>query len=161
MIIRKATVNDLQAVTDLEAICFPAAEAASKESFKWRLETYPSHFFVMEDENGKIISFVNGPITVEADLVDEMFSDPSYSKENGEWQMIFGVATHPDCQRRGYAGQLHKAMIEEARADGRKGVVLTCKEAKIHYYATFGFKDEGLSSSNHGGVPWHQMRITF
>ena len=161
MIIRKATVNDLQAVTDLEAICFPAAEAASKESFKWRLETYPSHFFVMEDENGKIISFVNGPITVEADLVDEMFSDPSYSKENGEWQMIFGVATHPDCQRRGYAGQLLKAMIEEARADGRKGVVLTCKEAKIHYYATFGFKDEGLSSSNHGGVPWHQMRITF
>ena len=112
MIIRKATVNDLQAVTDLEAICFPAAEAASKESFKWRLETYPSHFFVMEDENGKIISFVNGPITVEADLVDEMFSDPSYSKENGEWQMIFGVATHPDCQRRGYAGQLLKAMIE-------------------------------------------------
>ena len=161
MIIRKATVNDLQAVTDLEAICFPAAEAASKDSFKWRLETYPSHFFVMEDENGKIISFVNGPITVEADLVDEMFSDPSYSKENGEWQMIFGVATHPDCQRRGYAGQLLKAMIEEARADGRKGVVLTCKEAKIHYYATFGFKDEGLSSSNHGGVPWHQMRITF
>ena len=161
MIIRKATVNDLQAVTDLEAICFPAAEAASKESFKWRLETYPSHFFVMEDENGKIISFVNGPITVEADLVDEMFSDPSYSKENGEWQMIFGVATHPDCQRRGYAGQLLKAMIEEARADGRKGVVLTCKEAKIHYYATFGFIDEGLSSSNHGGVPWHQMRITF
>lgn len=161
MTIRKATVNDLQAVTDLEAICFPAAEAASKESFKWRLETYPSHFFVMEDENGKIISFVNGPITVEADLVDEMFSDPSYSKENGEWQMIFGVATHPDCQRRGYAGQLLKAMIEEARTDGRKGVVLTCKEAKIHYYATFGFKDEGLSSSNHGGVPWHQMRITF
>ena len=161
MIIRKATVNDLQAVTDLEAICFPAAEAASKESFKWRLETYPSHFFVMEDENGKIISFVNGPITVEADLVDEMFSDPSYSKENGEWQMIFGVATHPDCQRRGYAGQLLKAMIEESRADGRKGVVLTCKEANIHYYATFGFIDEGLSSSNHGGVPWHQMRITF
>ncbi len=161
MIIRKATVNDLQAVTDLEAICFPAAEAASKESFKWRLETYPSHFFVMEDENGKIISFVNGPITVEADLVDEMFSDPSYSNDNGGWQMIFGVATHPDCQRRGYAGQLLKAMIEESRADGRKGVVLTCKEAKIHYYATFGFIDEGLSSSNHGGVPWHQMRITF
>lgn len=161
MIIRKATVNDMQAVTDLEAICFPAAEAASKESFKWRLETYPSHFFVMEDENGKIISFVNGPITVEADLVDEMFSDPSYSNDNGGWQMIFGVATHPDSQRRGYAGQLLKAMIEEARTDGRKGVVLTCKEAKIHYYATFGFIDEGLSSSNHGGVPWHQMRITF
>ena len=85
MIIRKATVNDLQAVTDLEAICFPAAEAASKESFKWRIETYPTHFFVMENERGEIISFINGPVTKEADLVDEMFSQPSFSNEQVGW----------------------------------------------------------------------------
>ena len=75
--------------------------------------------------------------------------------------MIFGLATHPDYQRKGYAGQLMRALIEQARSEGRKGVVLTCKEHKIKYYSTFGFKDEGLSCSNHGGVPWHQMRITL
>lgn len=161
MKIREVTINDLDAVTNLEAICFPAAEAAPMESFKWRIETYPTHFFVMENERGEIISFINGPVTKEADLVDEMFAEPSYSNEQGDWQMIFGLATHPDYQRKGYAGQLMRALIEQARSEGRKGVVLTCKEHKIKYYSTFGFKDEGLSCSNHGGVPWHQMRITL
>ena len=33
MNIRTATLNDLDAVTAVEAACFPAAEAASKEEF--------------------------------------------------------------------------------------------------------------------------------
>ena len=45
---------------------------------------------------------------------------------------------------------------------GRKGLVLTCKERLIHYYAKFGFVDEGVSEkSTHGNVVWHQMRLTF
>ena len=51
--------------------------------------------------------------------------------------------------------------IADAQANGCKGVVLTCKEPKIPFYARFGYIDEGLSSSTHGGVPWHQMRLTF
>jgi hypothetical protein len=39
--------------------------------------------------------------------------------------------------------------------------VLTCKEAKLHYYAKFGFVNEGISSSEHGGAAWYQMRIRF
>jgi predicted GNAT family N-acyltransferase len=44
---------------------------------------------------------------------------------------------------------------------GREGLVLTCKEAKLHYYARFGFVNEGISSSEHGGAAWYQMRIRF
>ena len=159
-IIRRATIDDLDEVTELEAVCFPPAEAASRESFEWRLKTYPQHFFVMV-KDGRIISFVNGPVTVEADLIDEMFDYPSYSNDEGDWQMIFGVATHPDYQRKGYASIVMRHFIDHAKADGRKGVVLTCKEAKLHFYSTFGYIDEGLSKSNHGGVPWHQMRCRF
>lgn len=159
-IIRKATIADLDKVTELEAVCFPAAEAASRESFEWRLKNYPQHFLVME-KDGQIISFVNGPVTKEQDLIDEMYDSASYSDENGEWQMIFGLVTHPDHQRKGLASQLMRQFINEARNQGRKGVVLTCKETKIAFYSSFGYKDEGISSSTHGGVPWHQMRITF
>lgn len=159
-IIRKATIADLDKVTELEAVCFPAAEAASRGSFEWRLKTYPQHFLVME-KDGQIISFVNGPVTKEQDLIDEMYDSASYSDENGEWQMIFGLVTHPDHQRKGLASQLMCQFINEARDQGRKGVVLTCKETKIAFYSSFGYKDEGISSSTHGGVPWHQMRITF
>jgi len=158
--IRKATLADLDAITALEAICFPEAEAANRESFEWRLRTYPEHFIVME-QDGEIISFVNGPVTKEKDLVDEMYDSPDYSYEAGDWQMIFGLVTHPDYQRQGYASRLMRTFIDEARHQGRKGVLLTCKEHKIAFYSSFGYKDEGVSSSTHGGVPWHQMRITF
>ena len=156
--VRRATPADLDEVTALEACCFPEAEAASRDSFAWRLRTYPLHFWVLETE-GRIVSMVNGPVTKERDLVDEMYNSPAYSDENGAWQMIFGLATHPDFQRQGYAGTLLQILIDEARADGREGVVLTCKEHKIAYYASFGFKDEGFAGSVHGGVAWHQMRL--
>jgi len=160
MKIRHATIADLESVTALEAACFPPAEAASRKSFDWRLRTYAQHFLVMEHE-GQIISMVNGPVTIKSNLIDEMYDSPAFSDDNGEWQMIFGLATHPDHQRQGLASQLMRRFIDEARAQGRKGVVLTCKETKIAFYSTFGYQDEGLSSSTHGGVPWHQMRLTF
>ena len=56
---------------------------------------------------------------------------------------------------------LHRA-VEDARKQGRKGAVLTCKQRLVDYYAKFCFVDEGvIDKSVHGGVVWHQMRITF
>ncbi|MGM9760120.1 MAG: GNAT family N-acetyltransferase [Parabacteroides sp.] len=158
--LRRATWADLDAVTALEAACFPPAEAADREAFDWRLRSYASHFWVLEMA-GRIISFVNGPVTRESDLVDEMFASPRFCDESGEWQMIFGVATHPDYQRQGWASLVMRRFIADAKENGCKGVVLTCKELKIPFYARFGYQDEGISSSTHGGVPWHQMRLTF
>ena len=73
----------------------------------------------------------------------------------------FGVNTIPDYRKHGYAGELIKSCIADAKAQGRKGLVLTCKEKLLHYYAKFGFVNEGLSESDHGGAEWYQMRITF
>ena len=54
-----------------------------------------------------------------------------------------------------------EAFIELAKQENRKGVILTCKEEKIHYYAKFGFVNEGESVSDHGGAKWYQMRVVF
>ena len=55
-----------------------------------------------------------------------------------------------------------RKMIEKAKEEGRLGVVLTCKDKLVHYYASFGFQNEGVSeASTHGGVTWNQMRLTF
>lgn len=158
--IRQATINELEAITQVEAECFPPEEAATREQFKERLLVYGNHFWLMYDED-KLVSFVNGFVTNEPVLTDEMFADASLHDENGAWQMIFGVNTIPTCRRRGYAGQLIERMIEDTREQGRKGLVLTCKEALLHYYAKFGFVNEGESVSNHGGAKWYQMRLTF
>ena len=107
------------------------------------------------------MSFVNGMATDTPHLEDEMYENASLHNEKGAWQMIFGVDTHPDFRKKGYAGQALMAMIEDARKAGRKGLVLTCKDRLVHYYARFGFVDEGISDSEHGGVVWHEMRLTF
>ena len=38
--------------------------------------------------------------------------------ENGAWQMIFGVNTIPSCRKKGYAGELIKAAIEDSQKTG-------------------------------------------
>ena len=161
MHIRTATMADLAAITAVEAACFPAAEAATEADFRARLAVYPDHFWLLEDENGAIVSFVDGLVTDEPTLRDEMYSDASFHNEQGAWQMIFGVNTLPDYRKQGMAGRVIRRVIEDARAQGRKGCVLTCKDKLIHYYETFGFVSEGISKSVHGGVVWYDMRLTF
>lgn len=109
----------------------------------------------------RLASFVNGLVTETPDLLDEMYDDPSWHDQFGAWQMIFGVVTAPAYRRRGYAGMLLERVIADARRQGRAGLVLTCKDALLPYYAKFGFVDEGPSASQHGGVAWHQMRLTL
>lgn len=161
MNIRTATMSDLDAIAGVEAQCFPESEAATKEEFIERIGHYGNHFWLMFDDD-KLIAFVDGFVTDEADLTDEMYEKADMHNENGAWQMIFGVNTIPEYRRHGYAGKLIKCAISDAKEQGRKGLVLTCKEKLIHYYAGFGFVDEGVTDkSTHGGVVWHQMRLEF
>ena len=160
MEIRTATFKDLDAVSAVEATCFPAAEAATPAEFAERLRHYGSHFWLMFDSE-KLIGFVDGMVTDKADLSDDLYAQASLHNENGAWQMIFGVNTLPRCRRRGYAETLLRRVIADARAQGRKGLVLTCKEKLVHYYAKLGFVSEGVSGSTHGNVTWYQMRLTF
>lgn len=160
MTIRKASMDDLDRVTALEALCFPAAEAATRESFQQRLSVYPECFWLLMDGE-KLVSFVNGMATDEPDLRDEMYEDAALHTPHGRWQMIFGVNTHPDHRRQGCAEMVLRRCIADAKEQGRAGLVLTCKDALVHYYAKLGFSDEGISGSTHGGVVWHQMRYTF
>ena len=160
MNIRTATIKDLEAVTSVEAECFPPAEAATREELAERLKYYADHFWLMFDGD-KLIAFVDGFVTDEEDLTDEMYEKASMHDEKGSWQMVFGVNTIPSYRRKGYAGELIRRAIEDARAQGRKGLVLTCKDRLIPYYSKFGFVLEGVSESVHGNVVWNQMRLTF
>lgn len=160
MEIRTAILADLSEIVRIESACFPAAEAASEINLAKRLEVYPNHFWVLLDGE-TMVGFVNGMVTNEPDLQDEMYDNANMHDENGAWQMIFGVDTIPSYRCRGCAARLLEYVIAETRRQGRKGLVLTCKERLVHYYAKFGFVSEGISGSTHGDVVWYQMRLTF
>ena len=135
-------------------------EAATKEEFEQRLSHYADHFWLMFEDD-TLIAFVDGMVTDQADLTDEMYENASMHQENGAWQMIFGVNTLPAYRNHGYAGELLKRAIADAKDQGRKGLVLTCKDRLVHYYAKFGFENEGVSESVHGNIVWNQMRLKF
>jgi len=160
MVIRNADMRNLDAIAKLEALCFPPSEAAAREEFEARLLVYPSHFWLLEDA-GELIGLINGMVTDEPTIRDEMFEHAALHQERGAWQAIFGVNTSPARRRQGCAAGMMKRVIADARDQGRKGCILTCKDALVHYYEKFGYRNEGVSQSVHGGAVWYDMRLEF
>jgi ribosomal protein S18 acetylase RimI-like enzyme len=156
--IRNAEKADLDEIAHLESVCFPPEEAATRDSFKRRIKTFPESFFVAVAD-GEIIGVVNGCMTNSAVIFDEMFHNDTTHIPDGENQAIFGLLVHPDHQRKGIAEKLLNHIIKLSRERGKKAVILTCKEKLIHYYAKFGFDNLGVSGSTHGGAKWYDMAL--
>ena len=68
--------------------------------------------------------------------------------------MIFENNTIPNYRKRAVPVWCWNGSLQTPRHRGRKGLVLTCKDKLVHYYAKFGFKDYGRSESVHGGAVW-------
>lgn len=163
--IRTVVPGDIDALAAVEAACFPAAEAASRESLKVRAEAFADSFLVAEltsgAEAGRIIGFINGAVTDSRTIADEMFEDVSLHNPDGRYQSIFGLDVILEYRGRGVAADLMRHMIEAARKQGRAGLILTCKERLIGYYQKFGYKNMGVSRSVHGGAVWYDMILEF
>ena len=152
MLIRHATMEDLDAIEAVEAACFPPAEAASNESLTARVAAYPDHFWLLVNtddddtpfpsrvEDGTLVGFVDGMATNEPNLADAMYDDADMHDEHGDWQMIFGVDVAPVYQHRGCASYLLRQVILDAAQAGRKGLVLTCKERLVVFLRTAGIR---------------------
>ena len=160
VLIRNAKKEEAALLAQIEAECFPAAEAAGKQDIEARMDVFEDCFFVAET-NGKIVGFINGAVAKEASLPDQMYHDASLHDPNGAYQTVFGLDVLPAYRRNGIAGRLLKRMIHHARECQRKGVVLTCKDHLVHYYAGFGFKHRGVADSTHGGAKWNEMKLLF
>ncbi|GCD10501.1 GNAT family N-acetyltransferase [Clostridium tagluense] len=158
--IRRASIKDLDVVTQVEVICFSEAEAATKVSLEQRIKTFPESFFVAEID-GEIIGFINGCVINGTVIYDDLFNDPTLHIQQGHYQTIFGLDVIPPYRNQGIAAQLMHYMIDVARGAGRKGVILTCKEELINYYKKFGYVDKGISESVHGGAKWYDMILEF
>ncbi len=156
MIIRRVEKEDLDELVRVENLCFPKEEAATRASFEYRIAAFPESFYVAV-EGDEIIGIVNGCASDKEAISDELFEPEGGHDPNGKNQMIFGLLVDPRYQRKGIAAQLMNHFMEVARQAGRKKMVLTCKERLIHYYEKFGYVNQGVSKSTHGGAVWYDM----
>ena len=90
MLIRHATMEDLDAIEAVEAACFPPAEAASNESLTARVAAYPDHFWLLVNtddddtpfpsrvEDGTLVGFVDGMATNEPNLASSYMASARF-----------------------------------------------------------------------------------
>lgn len=160
LIIRQAVADDITRIAEIEEKCFPAAEAASIKSFFERFMAFPECFLVAEVE-GKVVGHINGCVTDSPKLEDALYHNTSLHQPDGPWQTVFGIAVLPEYQHQGIASALMGHFKSEAKARGREGVILTCKDEKIGFYEGLGFTYEGVSGSSHGSARWNDMILKF
>lgn len=156
VLIRTVIKEDINACSQIEALCFEPSEAASYEKIRCRQQQYPIGFLVAELE-GNVIGFINCGATNEPDLADEEFKDMIGHDEDGKNLVIFSLAVHPDFQRSGVAGKLITLFSEQAKDHHKQSILLLCKSHLIVFYEQFGFENMGQSASEHGGFSWWEM----
>lgn len=158
--IRNVTMNDLPDLVIIEHICFPIEEAATEEAFKQRIQLIPDSFFVAV-ECGVIVGLVNGPVIEKEFITDDLFEEIKPNPASGGHQTVLGVAVTPHFQTRGVAKALLAHLEKEAINNNRESITLTCKEDLIQFYENLGYKNRGVSKSEHGGVLWYNMNKTL
>lgn len=97
--IRSILPEDLDRVAEIEACCFPAAEAAPRGVFKERISVFPGGFFVAE-LNNEVIGFINGGATNKDHIEDDFFKTMDLHIPNGDNIVIFGLDVHPQHQKK-------------------------------------------------------------
>ena len=90
-----------------------------------------------------------------------MFSSTQHHNPAGKNLTVFGLDVLPDYRRQGIAALLMQHFIQTGKEAGRENLVLTCKDRLVHYYESFGYVNQGLSKSTHGGAQWFDMTLAL
>lgn len=158
--IRNAKIEEGPLLARIERLCFPPAEAAEEAEVLKRIQTFPENFFVAEAD-GKVVGFINGGNTDKPVLPDEFYHDITMHRPDGAYQTVFGLNVLEEYRRNGIGEKLVRHYAKVAEERGKKAVILTCKEQKIHFYEKCGFQYYGVADSSHGGATWYNMQKHF
>ena len=154
--IRSVKEQDLDRCFEIESVSYVGDEGATKEKIFKRIQTYPEGFIVIENTD-EIIGFVNSGATHKVELSDEEFKELVGHDPSGEHIVIMSVVVHPNYQGKGMASKLMHSFIEAMQKLDKSEIHLICQTELVDMYAKYGFNYLGESSSEHGGMSWHEM----
>lgn len=158
MEIRYATHFDLERIMEIEALTFPAAEAAKRETFAYRVEHFSEWFFVALEE-GRVVALLCARPSAQGRMTDALYEPEELPA--GDTLAVLCLETDPAHQKRGVAAALLRHAIGKARDAGVRALMLACKAPLVPYYERFGFALLGASASAHGGARWLDMALAL
>lgn len=157
---RQAVPNDADRCFEIESSAYEGDEAATLPKIRKRIADYPQGFLVMELE-GRVIGFINSGCAHEVVMSDEAFKELIGHDPVASNVVIMSVVIDPVYQGRGYATVMMRTFIEQMRQLGKRSIHLMCKKRHVDLYSRQGFRYVKPSSSDHGGMSWHEMVMVF
>lgn len=157
---RLVNKSDLSEILEIENEGFTPKEAATEKALIDRIQNIKDTFIVAES-NGEIAGYVNGPVIENMYITDDLFETIEPNPSTGGYIAILGLVVAKDYRNQGLAGQLLKQLESTAKDNQREGITLTCKADLIPFYEKYGYTNDGISASEHGGVQWFNLIKQF
>jgi len=157
---REAVASDVDRCFEIESMAYAGEEAATKEKILLRIQTYPTGFIVLENQD-EIIGFINCGTTDNVVLSDEEFKALVGHDPAGKYVVVMSVVVDPKYQRKGMASRLLTEFIKRMKALHKTEIYLICQSEFIPLYAKHDFVLLGESDSSHGGLKWHEMSLSL
>ncbi|MBJ6363690.1 GNAT family N-acetyltransferase [Paenibacillus sp. GCM10012307] len=160
IVYRPIRKHELQQAYQLESASYPAEAAATLEAFHYRQERFPDYFWsAWDEENGALAGIANGIRTSALDCSDEEMKGAHQDDESGMRFCVLTVAVDASYQRLGIGRELMIRLIQTCRQEGLEAIILMCEQHLIAFYEQLGFAYRGESSSQHGGIKWHELSL--
>jgi ribosomal protein S18 acetylase RimI-like enzyme len=157
---RLARPADVDRCFQIETAAYEGDEAASREKIATRIAQYPQGFLVMELD-GTVAGFINGGCAHEVVMSDEAFKELVGHDPAAPNVVIMSVVIDPAHQGKGYAAPMMRAFVARMSGMGKDTIHLMCKKHHVGLYERMGYRYVRPSSSDHGGMAWHEMVMTL
>ncbi|KAI0826657.1 acyl-CoA N-acyltransferase [Trametes gibbosa] len=159
------TADELENAYKIEATGYPADEAGSLETFRYRQSQAPELFLgaflpTPESKGRTLIGYICATLSPDTTLAHESMSTHVPGSSSICIHSVCVALTH---RRRHIGLDLVNEFVARAEAAARAGagyerVLLITHEELQQFYAKAGFTLVGLSSVVHGTRPWYEMR---
>ena len=153
---RNAQPTDAIRCFEIETAAYEGDEAATLEKISKRIEVYPDGFLIVEVE-GEMVGFMNCGCAHHVEMSDEEFKELVGHDPDAPNVVIMSVVVDPAQQGKGLSRALMVEFIGRMKRMGKSAIYLMCKEHHVPLYERFGYNYLHRSTSDHGGMTWHEM----
>lgn len=157
---RNADLNDVSRCFQIESDAYEGDEAATFEKIRTRVNKYSEGFLILE-VGSEIVGFINSGCASDVVMSDENIKELIGHSSDAPNVVIMSVVVSPKHQGKGYSILMMEQFVERMKLLNKKSIQLMCKQVHIELYLRMGYSYLKPSASEHGGMAWHEMVMTF